>query len=102
MNFDESRKQGYPLNDSLRINGDGLLYYPGHDLGFDGPVASYALKSLRRGAQDYEYLWLLKKAGKEKDSDAIVATVCPADGVWNDDAEAWDKARLDLAKLLNK
>jgi hypothetical protein len=102
LNFDESRKQGYPIGDSLRINGDGLLYYPGHDLGFDGPVASFALKSLRRGAQDYEYLWLLKQAGKEKEEDAIVALVCPAAGQWSDDAEAWDKARLGLAKLLSK
>ena len=101
LNFDESRKQGYPLGDSIRINGDGLLYYPGHDLGIDGPIASYALKSLRRGAQDYEYLWLLQQAGKGTESDAIVATVCPADGVWSEDAEAWEQARLRLAKLLD-
>jgi len=102
MNFDESRKKGYPMGDAIRINGDGLLYYPGHDIGFDGPVASYALKSLRRGAQDYEYLWLLKQAGKEKEADAIVDTVCPAPGKWNEEVESWDKARLELAKLLNK
>src|SRR4029079_19798250 len=31
LNFDESRKKGYPMGDAIRINGDGLLYYPGHD-----------------------------------------------------------------------
>jgi hypothetical protein len=102
LNFDESRKKGYPVRDSIRINGDGLLYYPGYDVGIDGPVASYALKSLRRGVQDYEYLWLLKQKGKEKESDAIVDTVCPAAEKWSDDPEAWDRARLKLAEMLGK
>jgi hypothetical protein len=102
MNFDESRKKGYPMADAIRINGDGLLYYPGYDVGIDGPIASFAVKSLRRGAQDYEYLWLLKEAGKEKDTEAIVNSVCPDVGKWNDDVESWDKARLDLAKMLAK
>ena len=102
MNFDESRKKGYPMADSIRINGDGLLFYPGYDAGIDGPIASFAMKSLRRGAQDYEYLWLLKQAGKEKDTEAIVNSVCSGVGQWNDDVESWDKARLDLAKLLAK
>ncbi len=102
MNFDESRKKGYRIADAIRINGDGLLYYPGFDVGIDGPVASFAVKSLRRGAQDYEYLWLLKQAGKEKETEAIVNSVCPSPGKWSEDIEAWEKARLDLAALLNK
>jgi hypothetical protein len=102
MNFDESRKKGYPIGDSIRINGDGLLYYPGYEVGIEGPIASYALKSLRRGAQDYEYLWLLKQAGKDKEAEAIVDSVCPSPGKYAEDAETWDKARLELAKLLNK
>jgi hypothetical protein len=102
MNFDESRKKGYPIADAIRINGDGLLFYPGYDVGIDGPIASFAMKSLRRGSQDYEYLWLLKQAGKEKEIEPIVNSVCPAAGKWNEDPEAWEKARLDLAKLLHK
>ena len=102
MNFDESRKKGYAMADAIRINGDGLLYYPGYDVGIDGPIASFAVKSLRRGAQDYEYLWLLKQAGKEKQVEPIVNSVCPAAGKWNDNPEAWEQARLDLAALLNK
>ncbi|MBI3832688.1 MAG: DUF4091 domain-containing protein [Planctomycetes bacterium] len=101
LNFDESRKKGYPMNDAIRINGDGLLYYPGHDIGIEGPIASFALKSLRRGAQDYEYLWLLKQKGKDGDAKAVVDSVCPEAGKWNDDPEAWDKARLKLAEMLS-
>jgi len=102
LNFDESRKKGYPVGWSIRINGDGLLFYPGHDLGLDGPIASFAMKSLRRGAQDYEYLWLLKQKGKDAEADAVVDTVCPAAEKWNDEPEAWDRARLKLAELLGR
>ena len=102
LNFDESRKKGYPMRDSIRINGDGLLFYPGHDIGIDGPIASFAMKSLRRGAQDYEYLWLLKQQGKVAELNSIVDTVCPAAEKWNDDPESWESARLKLAALLNK
>ncbi|HEY3325462.1 MAG TPA: hypothetical protein VGP72_33730 [Planctomycetota bacterium] len=102
LNFDEARKKGYPVNDSIRINGDGLLFYPGEDIGIHGPVASFAMKSLRRGAQDYEYLWLAKQKGKEAEIAPIVDSVCPAAGKWNDDPESWGKARLKLAELLAK
>ena len=102
LNYDETRKPGYPVRDAIRINGDGLLFYPGHDIGINGPIASYTMKSLRRGAQDYEYLWLLKQQGKEAKTKPIVDRVCPAAGKWDDNPESWDKARLELAKMLNQ
>lgn len=102
MTFDETRKPGYPERDAIRINGDGVLFYPGHDIGIEGPIASYAMKSLRRGAQDYEYLWLLRLRGCERQAQAILDTVCPAAGRWSEDPEAWDRARLEWAKLLDK
>ena len=102
LNFDESRKKGYPLRDSIRINGDGLLFYPGYEAGVNGPIAGFSMKSLRRGAQDYEYMWLLKQKGKEAEVNAIVNEECPAPGKWNEDAESWERARLKLAELLAK
>ena len=102
MTFDEMRKPGYPARDAIRLNGDGVLFYPGYDIGVDGPIASYSMKSLRRGAQDCEYLWLLRQQNKEQQADAILDTVCPAPGKWTEDAEAWDKARLAWAELLDR
>jgi len=100
LNFDEMRKKGYKMQDAIRINGDGLLFYPGHDIGVNGPIASFAMKSLRRGAQDYEYLWLAKQKGKDAEVAAIVASVCPEPGKWSNDPEEWDRARLKLGQLL--
>jgi hypothetical protein len=40
-------------------NGGGMLFYPGRDAGFDGPVTSIRLKNLREGLEDYEYFAIL-------------------------------------------
>jgi len=101
MTFDETHKPGYPERYAIRINGDGVLFYPGYEAGINGPIASFQMKSLRRGAQDYEYLWLLRGRGLEKEANTILATICPSPGKWNADPESWEKARLDWARLLD-
>ena len=48
--------------------GDAQYVYPGQQIGLSGPIGSIRLKIIRRGLQDYEYLWLLsqKKDGRTK------------------------------------
>ncbi len=41
-------------------NGDGYLLYPGPLAGHPGPVSSVRLEQAREGAEDYEYLYMLK------------------------------------------
>jgi len=48
------------------LNGDALLIYPGDIAGFDGPVPCIRLKLLRRGSQDFEYMWLLAQQTDDK------------------------------------
>jgi len=56
--------------------GNGTYIYPGADLpdvGFraiEGPVPSLRLKVMRRGAQEYEYLWTLKERGRVSEAKA--------------------------------
>lgn len=77
-----------PLTYEDRINGDGTFLYPGQDALFPdqdrnlaGPLSSIRAKNWRRGAQDYEYMWLAKKMGLEKELKAIVNDCVPT-GVW--------------------
>ena len=42
-------------------NGDGFLIYPGHPVGYDGPLSSIRLEQAREGVEDYEYLYLLRQ-----------------------------------------
>lgn len=74
----------------LSYNGEGMLFYPGTDAGFDGPVVSMRLKQIREGMEDYEYLHLLaQKAGRDK----ATAFARRIGRTWRD----WEK---DPAKLM--
>lgn len=42
-------------------NGDGFLFYPGTEIGIDGPVGTIRLETLRESMEDYEYLWLYEQ-----------------------------------------
>ncbi|MHB8895742.1 MAG: DUF4091 domain-containing protein, partial [Candidatus Geothermincolia bacterium] len=91
-------------------NGDGTLFYPGYDVGVDGPVASIRMKQLRRGMQDYEYMWLLGSEGKEAVARGAVDSVvqygfADAEGRgvgWSPDPDAWDAARETMASQITR
>jgi hypothetical protein len=103
-------------------NGDGVLVYPGKDVigtvnyGFDGPIASWRLKMLRRGLQDGDYMTLAAQANPAFTT-AIVLSMVPevlwehgcftlADCTyayggrsWTNDPNTWAVARAGLAAL---
>ena len=96
------------------------MIYPGEFIGLEGPVASIRLKALRRGSQDYEYMWLLAQlAGKKTVADKIVNGVLframhealkPGQDYWkprqrdsrSHDPAQWDQARRKLAQEILK
>lgn len=92
-------------------NGMGMLIYRGETMGLEEPVASIRLKLLRRGSQDYEYFWLLAhKRGGRAVADQLAASVIHepmgqreawgAPGMWNHDVEDWERARAQMANLI--
>jgi len=102
------------------LNGDAVLIYPGEFLGFEGPVPSIRLKALRRGSQDFEYMWLLaQRTGDKRVVDEIVNRVLframhealkPGQDYWqprprdsrSHDPAQWDEARRTLAQAILK
>ena len=62
-------------------NGTGrnTLLYPGSTIGLDEPCASYRIKALRHGAQDYEYLLLLKDLVAGKDMEILTSFLNSSD-----------------------
>ena len=95
------------------FNGSGLLIYRGELIGRPGhPIPSIRLKAQRRGMQDYEYFYLLRQAGKEKEADKLVDSIIlgrpfgPRNyrntDIWKHDPEAWDAVRIRAGKLLHK
>jgi Domain of unknown function (DUF4091) len=103
-----------PLNQSWATNGQGVLLYPGTYVGIRGVVASMRLKQVRRGLQDYEYLWLARRGGEGARADAISRRLVPralheagplgkvgrGRGAWERDPRAWAAARLELARAI--
>jgi hypothetical protein len=106
-----------PFTYENRICGDGTFFYPGQDIVFpdenrnlSGPLSSIRIKNWRRGAQDYEYLWLARKAGLETRIKMIVNNCVPT-GLWEAKAQkdvSWsghgykfDQYRKQLAELLS-
>ncbi|MCA9664576.1 MAG: DUF4091 domain-containing protein [Myxococcales bacterium] len=99
-----------------RMNGDGLLMYPGrdlvfkkHDRGFDMPLPSIRLKAWRRGIQDVEYLVLATRRGHGAAVKRLLAKLLPrvldqtraGQAVsWPEDGERWLAARQRLFQLL--
>ncbi|MHB8781579.1 MAG: DUF4091 domain-containing protein, partial [Candidatus Geothermincolia bacterium] len=89
-------------------NGDGTLFYPGAARGVAGPISSIRMKEWRRGAQDYEYLWLLDARGQGSDADAFTRRIIPyafgeAEGLtssWSEDPAVWEQVRLEMGELL--
>lgn len=90
-------------------NGDGTLFYPGTPRGIEGPVESLRLKSWRRGAQDYEYMWLLDRQGKAGLVNSLVEEVIPyafgdAEGKitsWSKNCADWEGVRLRMGEELD-
>jgi hypothetical protein len=100
-----------PLNQSWQTNSQGVLVYPGPYVGIRGVVPSIRLKQVRRGLQDYEYLWLVaRRDGGRAKADAVARRLVPralheagplgevgARGRWERDPRAWAAARKELA-----
>jgi hypothetical protein len=106
------------------LHGNGVFFYPGGalaDLGLPsvaGPVSSFRMKALRRGMQDFEYLWLARSRGRGAEAGRIVDSVVrralndrgyvphwrhplwAQQGDWSQDVEEWERARADLAALI--
>jgi hypothetical protein len=84
-----------PLTLKKQYNGEGCLFYPGTEAGFDGPVASMRLKALRDGLEDYEYLVLAGEAGAAK-----AAAIALSWTKWETDPVKIAGAREELAKAI--
>jgi Domain of unknown function (DUF4091) len=50
--------------DNYEFPGEGMLVYPGAQVGINGVAPSMRLKWLRDGVEDYEYIEILKKLGR--------------------------------------
>lgn len=89
-----------PLTCYQKYNGEGSLFYPGIEAGFDGPVASIRLKNVREGMEDYEYMQLLSDLGDRAFVDEVVQSVGRSWADWEKDPAKLYAARARLAERI--
>ena len=87
---------------SANYPGEGMLVYPGEQVGVKGVVASMRLKWLRDGVEDYEYIQILKNLGKEDVALKIARSVGPDWTHWSRDPGAIESARQQLGQAINQ
>jgi len=86
------------INPSLY--GDGSLFYPGKQVGIDGPVTSVRLECLRDGLEDYEYLMLARRVLGEQAVAEIVDQVSPELLRYVAEPAEFERVRQELGEKL--
>lgn len=84
----------------LTFNGEGTLVYPARPCGFDGIVPSLRLKALRDGLEDFDYLEILRRAGREKEAMELVLPLATSWFEWCERPEDFEQCRRRLASLI--
>jgi hypothetical protein len=97
-------------------NSQGVLFYPGLKVGVKRALPCIRLKQMRIGMQDYEYMWLLKEAGKADVADTVARQIIHGalqesgaggfgdkffgPGKWERDPAKWSAARREMAEAI--
>ncbi len=105
-----------PRNHGWVTNSQGVLFYPGLRFGVKRVLPSIRLKEMRRGMQDYEYMWLLSQARGKALADAVAKRIIKAalqdadpgnfgdghfgPGKWDRSPSDWLAAREEMAKAI--
>jgi hypothetical protein len=82
--------------------GEGMLVYPGAQVGIAGVAPSMRLKWLRDGIQDYEYIAMLKNAGAGTWALGLAASMGPDWINWTRDVNALANVRQQLGQQLSQ
>ena len=86
---------------SGRYPGEGMLVYPGQQVGIEGVAPSMRLKWLRDGVEDYEYIEILKQSGHADQALQIARSVGADWSSWTRSPDELANARAELATIIN-
>jgi len=84
----------------LHFWGEGILLYPGAEVGTEGPAPSIRLKLIREAMEDFEYMSLAARRAGKGAVDPIVEGIATSFTEWDRDPAAYYTARQQLADLI--
>jgi hypothetical protein len=82
--------------------GEGMLVYPGYQVGIAGVAPSMRLKWIRDGVDDYDYVDMLKAVGQTTFAMNLSASVGTDWSNWSRDPKALANVRLQLGQALDQ
>ena len=82
--------------------GEGMLVYPGKEIGIVGVAPSMRLKWIRDGVEDYEYLKILENMGKESLAKYFSRKIGKNWQQWTKNPDLLEKVRIAMAKAIEK
>jgi hypothetical protein len=85
-----------------KLRGDGSLFYPGKQVGVDGPVSSIRLEVIRDGLEDFDYLTLADALFGAEKTRSYVVKMAPDMKHFEQDPLVLEKTRRELGNLLEK
>jgi hypothetical protein len=82
--------------------GEGMLVYPGYQVGIDGVAPSMRLKWIRDGVDDYDYVQMLRDAGEGSWALGLSAAAAPDWTNWTRDINSLANTRYQLGAELDR
>jgi hypothetical protein len=90
----------YPAG-GYQFPGEGILVYPGAQVGISGVAPSMRLKWLREGVEDYEYVEILKQMGWGNWALQAIQPVAADFANWSNDPSAIESVRMQLGQQID-
>lgn len=90
------------FNQNNYYPGDGMLVYPGQQVGIAGIVPSMRLKWLREGVEDYEYVQILKNLGRGEWALQVARQAGQDWKTWTQNPEVLESVRRQLGEEIHK
>jgi Domain of unknown function (DUF4091) len=81
--------------------GDGVLVYPGQQVGLSTVVPAMRLKYVRDGIDDYDYMTMLEQQGHGALVQSILNTVAPDWINWTQSTATLQSARIEMGQELD-
>ncbi|MCA9836892.1 MAG: DUF4091 domain-containing protein [Trueperaceae bacterium] len=87
-------------NEATWPAGEGMLVYPGEQIGQSDPVPSLRLKWLREGVDDFEYGQILRDRGQENQLKQLIRPAAQDWRTWTKDPLVIEDVRQSLAQAI--
>jgi hypothetical protein len=94
--------QTFKNEENYDFPGEGMLVYPGTQIGIKGVAPSIRLKWLRDGVEDYEYIEILKKMGRGSWAMNVSKQVGPNWTNWTKSPQVLESARRRLGEEIDR